>query len=475
MDRNEVEDTLSDLAEYALSTSRKYGILYSSISVRNSVSLYMHFRDGNLNLISPSTDSGLSVRIVTNEGVASCSTNRLNRKDVKEAVRLAHSMAKAAEGRHFLPQDEKGERRTWRTPVQKSFGSVAPEEKIRSMKELDEMLISKRMKSRREAGYVEEDVFKRYLDSNGTEITGVDSKVNIYYHAIQFNGADSEQVYRNMGYSGGLECFERLKLPDLADEDRRNLELMLEKGRTFHGGKMDVICGEEVTGIACHESCGHPMEADRILGREGSQAGKSFVRSDMKGEVVGSELVTIVDDPTLEGSFGYYEYDDEGIRARRRVLYREGRINEFLQNRESGYRTGEGSNGAGRSSSYGSEPLVRMANTFLLPGEFSHDELLEGVKEGLFIRGFNEWNIDDRRFNQKYVGRDAFLIRNGEMGEPVRAPVLEITTPGFWKSVDAVGRELKFYGGNCGKGDPMQGMEVDMGGPEIRLRGIRVK
>jgi TldD protein len=116
-----------------------------------------------------------------------------------------------------------------------------------------------------------------------------------------------------------------------------------------------------------------------------------------------------------------------------------------------------------------------MANTFLLPGEYSDDEIISDVKEGIYIKGFTEWNIDDRRFNQKYVGREAYRIQSGELTTPVRSPTLEITTKGFWSSVDAVGRNVRYFGGSCGKGDPMQGMAVDMGGPVIRLRNVMIK
>jgi TldD protein len=113
-----------------------------------------------------------------------------------------------------------------------------------------------------------------------------------------------------------------------------------------------------------------------------------------------------------------------------------------------------------------------MANTFVLPGEFSFEELLESVKNGVYIKTYMEWNIDDKRFNQKYTGLESYLIENGKLTSLVKRPTLEITTPKFWSSIDAIGKELGFVAGNCGKGDPQQGVPVWFGGPHARLRNI---
>jgi TldD protein len=192
----------------------------------------------------------------------------------------------------------------------------------------------------------------------------------------------------------------------------------------------------------------------------------------MLGRRIGTENVTIIDDPTLPNSYGFYLYDDEGIKAGPRTLIREGVIAGFLQNRETAAELGGGSNGAARSMGYDREPIIRMANTYMKPGDYSREELIEGVKHGVYMKSFMEWNIDDRRYNQRYVGLEAYLIEHGKVTTPVRNPILEVTTPGLYGSVDAVGKEMEFAGATCGKGDPMQGAPVWTGGPPIRLRQI---
>jgi len=224
-----------------------------------------------------------------------------------------------------------------------------------------------------------------------------------------------------------------------------------------------------------HESAGHSYEADRILGREAAQAGESFITREMLGTRIGSNNVTVIDDPTIETSAGFYLYDDEGVKARKRILIKDGIINEFLHNRETAKALSIKSNAAARAVSFGREPIVRMANTYMQKGDWSRDEIIEDTKKGIYVKNFMEWNIDDIRFNQKYVGAEAYFIKNGELAEPVVNPVIEVTTPTFYKSVDACAKDLEFYAGPCGKGEPMQAVPVFMGGPTTRLKGLKIR
>jgi len=303
-------------------------------------------------------------------------------------------------------------------------------------------------------------------------------KVNAYAFITVVEGGKSEQAYKQFGYSGGWEALDEWRLTEQMISEAKMLQSVIKEARAITPGKMDLICGPEVTGIAAHESCGHPMEADRILGREMSQAGMSFIYPRgpfWLGTRIGSSIVNVVDDPTVKSSYGYYEYDDEGIKARQRVLYKSGVINEFLQNRESASKMKTRSNGSSRSTRYDRETIVRMANTFVQPGDWAEEETFEDVKHGVYMKSFTEWNIDDKRFNQRYVGREAYLIENGELGNRVARPIIETTTPVFWGAVDAVSKKLEYEAATCGKGDPQQGIPVYTGGPMMRLRGVYVK
>jgi TldD protein len=319
---------------------------------------------------------------------------------------------------------------------------------------------------------------KYIVNSEGSRISSFLPTLGVFIFITVAEQGKIEQAGKQFGRSGGWEAFREWNVAEKVIHDAKVLKDVITKGKAVKPGNMDLICGPEVTGIAAHESCGHPMEADRILGREMSQAGRSFIYEGgpfWLGTRIGSDVVTIVDDPTIENSYGHYVYDDEGVKARPRYLYKNGIINEFLQNRETAARLGTKSNASSRSVNYDREAIVRMANTFVAPGKLKEEELFEDVKYGVYMKSFTEWNIDDKRFNQRYVGREAYFIENGELKHPVARPVIETTTLKFWTSVDAVSQKVEFDAGTCGKGDPMQGVPAFTGGPCIRLRGVYVK
>ena len=149
----------------------------------------------------------------------------------------------------------------------------------------------------------------------------------------------------------------------------------------------------------------------------------------------------------------------------------------MLQNRQTAAAFNTNSNAAARAVSYDREPLIRMANTYFAPGEYSFDEMIEDVKLGILMNSFTEWNIDDKRLQSKYVGQEAYLIKNGEVTDTlVLKPALEISSPGLFQSIDAQGKSttIEWQGAFCGKSEPGQGCPVWTGGPFIRSRNVRL-
>jgi len=283
------------------------------------------------------------------------------------------------------------------------------------------------------------------------------------------------QRTREFGGSGGLELIEQWNHLKILVEEHAALEKVLIEGTSPPSEKVTVILGSEVVGLIAHESAGHPMEADRILGREASQAGESYVKPEyINNYRVGNEYATVIDDPTIPGSYGFYLYDDEGVKARPRFLYKNGLIHEPLHNRHTARLFNMRSNGASRSMNSSSEPIIRMSNTYIAPGELSFEELIEDVDLGMYVKSYMEWNIDDIRWNQRYVGLEAYMIRCGELAEPVRNPVLEFTTGWFYSNILAADKNLEFHPGTCGKGEPSQGVPVWFGGPDVKLSKMRV-
>jgi TldD protein len=469
-----------DLVDFALSYAKDKEIEYAEVRAHSEKSEQLAMKNGVLDAFSSVVDCGFCVRILADGGIGFASTNRWTKKEAKSIVEVAYKLAKAAKRKDKISfAKEKGVEASWRVEEKRKIEDVSTETRIAAFIEMDKKLTSQginipgRMFS---SGTNLTD--KYFANTEGSVISSYVPRVYAYAFITVVESGKSEQAYKQFGFTGGWEALEEWGLVEQIIGEAKMLQSVIKESRALTPGKMDLVCGPEVTGIAAHEACGHPMEADRILGREMSQAGMSFIYPQgpfWLGTQIGSSKVTVVDDPTVKSSYGYYEYDDEGIKARPRYLYKEGVINEFLQNRESASKLDTRSNGSSRSARYDREAIVRMANTFVQPGDYSEEEIFEDVKHGVFMKSFTEWNIDDTRFNQRYVGREAYWIENGELKQRIARPVLETTTPIFWSAVDAVSKKVDYDAATCGKGDPEQGIPVYIGGPMLRVRGVYVK
>jgi TldD protein len=469
-----------DIVDFALKYAVDKGVEYAEARAQNQRRDQLILRSGILEAFTSAVDDGFCVRVLANGGIAFASTNKWTRDEAKKMVDSAFKYAKAAGRKDKIVFAKEGGTETkWTVEQKEKMENVSPEEKISKFVEIDKALASCGVKLASTMAQCTMDLINKYfVNSEGSKISSFVPKIAAYFFITVAEEGKTEQAYKQFGYSGGWEAFDEWNATERMIHDAKVLKDVITKGKAVKPGDMDLVCGPDVTGIAAHESCGHPMEADRIVGREMSQAGRSFVFKGGPywiGTKIGSKVVTIVDDPTVEHSYGYYAYDDEGLKARRRHLYKNGVINEFLQNRESAAKLDTKSNASSRSVNYDREAIVRMANTFVLPGDLTEEELIEDVKYGVFMKSFTEWNIDDKRFNQRYVGREAYLIEDGELEHPIARPVIETTTPKFWTAVDAVSKKVEFEAATCGKGDPGQGIPVFTGGPCIRLRGVYVK
>ena len=469
-----------DIVDYALDYALRKRIEYAEVRGQSQVGDGIMLRNGSLEAYAKAVDSGFCVRIMAHGGIGFASTNKWSKDEAKVTVDLAFKYAKAAKRKEKLSfAKEKGVKVKWIVQQEKKIENISTEDRVAALTEVQKSLTSSGVKIPATMAQCSISMISKYfVNSEGSCISSFVPRIGAYYFITVSEQGKTEQAYEQFGYSGGWEAFKEFKIAEKMVHDAHVLKDVIAKAKAVKPGKMDLICGTEVTGIAAHESCGHPMEADRILGREMSQAGRSFIYQGglyWIGTRIGSEAVTIVDDPTVKNSYGYYLYDDEGVKARRRFLYKNGMINEFLHNRESAAKLDARSNGSSRSVNYDREAIVRMANTFVLPGKLSEEELIEDVAHGIYMKSFTEWNIDDKRFNQRYVGREAYLIEGGELKGPIARPVIETTTEKFWSAVDAVSKRVEFEAATCGKGDPAQGASVYTGGPCLRLRGVFVK
>ncbi|MGC9780447.1 MAG: TldD/PmbA family protein [Candidatus Heimdallarchaeota archaeon] len=473
-----------DIADFVVEYGTKKGADYIEARYVDSREEGYTTRNGALFGGGTIYSKGIGIRTLTNGGIGFSSTAKLDKDNIKKATELAIKMAKASKRKEPIIFSEEDIVQTkWSNPVKQHFEDISEEEKMEFIINLDKTLknqdFGENLVTR--TLMLSMDLHKKYIrNSEGSIVESEKSLIHFYTFNTAKGDYGTEQRFYGQARAKGWEWFRENKIEEKIIQDNHALVKTAINAKEMKLGEIDVIVSGEVAGIIAHENTGHPSEGDRILGREGAQAGESFyidfLNKGKLGEIkLGTECVNLIDDPTLPGSAGFYLYDDECVKARPRYLIKNGMMNDVLLNREFAYKFDTKSNAASRAMGYNREPLIRMANTYFAPGEHQIEELFEDVKKGIYMKSFTEWNIDDRRFQSKYVGLEVYLVENGELTDKmVKRPILELTTFGLFGSVDAVTKDTEFTFGHCGKSDPGQGAPCWMGGAQVRMRNIRL-
>ncbi|HKY74693.1 MAG TPA: TldD/PmbA family protein [Acidimicrobiia bacterium] len=277
--------------------------------------------------------------------------------------------------------------------------------------------------------------------------------------------------------AGGYEVIRRFDLPAHAERVASEAVALLTAPECPEA-TTDLVLESSQLALQIHESVGHAIELDRILGWEAAFAGTSFLELSRLGSLVyGSPLMNITADATLQGALGTFGYDDEGTPAQRVDIVKDGRWVGVLSGRDSAALAGLPPGGMVRGDGYNRLPMVRMTNVGLLPGESSLDEIIAATDDGILMATNRSWSIDDKRLNFQFGCEIAWEIRNGSLGRMLKNPTYTGITPEFWGSLDmlAGGAEWIHWGvPNCGKGQPMQTARTGHSAAPARFRGVRV-
>jgi TldD protein len=288
--------------------------------------------------------------------------------------------------------------------------------------------------------------------------------------------------YGGIGGQFGMRGYELVRQADLLANAQRIAEEAVEllQAPECEPGTVDLVLGSEQLALQIHESVGHAVELDRILGWEAAFAGTSFLDLSQLGTMrYGSELMNITADATLPGAMGSFGYDDEGTPAQRVDIVREGVWVGVLSGRDSAAIAGLPPGGMVRSDGFGRIPMVRMTNVGLVPGTSTLEEMIAATDDGIYMETNRSWSIDDKRLNFQFgceMGRE---IKKGQLGRVVRNPTYTGITPRFWGSLDMLGGgapgEWIFWGTpNCGKGQPSQVGHTGHPSVPARFRAVRV-
>ncbi|HEX2902628.1 MAG TPA: TldD/PmbA family protein [Jatrophihabitans sp.] len=242
-------------------------------------------------------------------------------------------------------------------------------------------------------------------------------------------------------------------------------------------GYADVVIGAQQVSLQIHESAGHALELDRILGDEANYAGTSFITAEDIGTLrYGSPAVTITSDPTIGGTRGSFAFDDEGTPARRTRLIDRGVVAATLSNRDAAGRSGQQLTGAARADGWAYLPVCFATHVYLEPGQGSLDELLDRMGDGYYIDDNRSWSIDNRRWNFQFGTEVAYEVRKGKRGRLMKNFSYGGITPQFWGSVEAVAgpEELRIFGYPCGKGEPKQWGFLSHAAAPMLVRNLRI-
>jgi TldD protein len=264
-----------------------------------------------------------------------------------------------------------------------------------------------------------------------------------------------------VGSTAGYEMFDNEK-PEIIGENVAKRAIEQLKAKPPKGGTFPVILGPKVIGTFVHEAFGHLAEADLTL--------SGSVLQDKIGKKIASEVVTFYDDGTLEGAFGSFKYDDEGIPAQKTLLVKNGVVAGLMHSRETAQKFGAQPTGNMRAEDFRVEPIIRMRNTYMEPKDYSFEELIEDIKFGYYFKSVRggQANLD----GTFQVGiQEAYEISKGELGGPVRNASISGNTLETLLKVDAVGKDFELTPGRCGKG---QTAFVCDGGPHTRVKGVIV-
>lgn len=462
------------------------GARYADVRYEEHLQQEIFVEDGSLKTLSNNFNSGTGIRVLFENGWGFAATDERGEFALEKIADRALEIAQASSKRAKKPLKlalEPVHQDKFRSPYQKDPFEVSEKEKI-------EILRMATLKAKEIEGVARSTGSMQFRKINkifaSTEGSVIEQEIvvsggGIIAQAVGEGGFQTRSYPSSFGgdhSTKGWEFVEQMNLIDNAPKIAKEV-IELVKAPEIEPGEYDIIISGNQLALQVHESCGHPIELDRVMGSELSFAGGSFLSLDKLNNLrYGSDHVTITADATIPGGLGSFGYDDEGVQAQRTYIVKNGLFVGYLMNRQTAAELGLRSNGAARADSWSHLPIIRMTNINLLPGEFTLDQLIAGIEYGFLLDTNKSWSIDDLRLNFQFATEIAYEIKDGKLtGKIFRNPVYFDITPKFWNKCDGVANESFWHVWgvpNCGKGQPMQVMYVGHGTAPARFRGVKV-
>jgi len=478
------------VANWALNTATLRGASYADARVVAQRSRALATKNGKIGSASDSESIGMSVRVIVDGAWGFAASSELGRGAVEgtaaKAVEIAKASARVKRGDvHLAP--EKAQVADWSTPYQVDPFSISIEQNIDLLLKIDAELRSVGGITLAETNLNFNREEQWFASSEGADIHQTKLSTGAGYAAYAFAGTEIQKRSYPNSFGGqwqnkGYELVTELKLLENA---RRIAEeaVSLHKADPCPEGSFDLILDSSQLGLQIHESIGHPIELDRVLGMEANFAGTSFLTIDKLRDLrYGSDLVNVVADARQEHGpgLGTFGFDDEGVPAQCRQIIKNGLFTGYLTSRETAHAIGENrSGGTSRAEGWNRLPMIRMTNISILPGErqFSLEQLIASTDHGILMQTNRSWSIDDKRYNFQFGCEIGWEIKKGKRVRMVKNPLYSGITTDFWNSMNAICSrdDWTLWGTpNCGKGQPQQIMGTGHGAAPARFRGVKV-
>jgi len=438
------------------------------------------------NILQPVTraeDAGVMITVLDNGGMGYGATSDLTTAGLQRAAQHALDWARSSAGR-TVADFSKAPRTTvqaeYHTPVRKAWQSMSLKEKVDLLRAESERLKIDEQIVDWHAGLVYAEADTLLLTSEGSRLRQRFCYLIPLMGATANKGSDT-QARTHGGHAfarqGGLEILDDIGFRDAAPRiASESLELL--SAPNCPSGQMDLLAAPDQMILQIHESIGHPLELDRILGDERNYAGTSFVTLDMFGSYrYGSELLNVTFDPSRPEQFASYGFDDEGTPARREYIIKDGILQRPLGGIASQTRTHLPGVANARACAWNRPPIDRMANLNLEPDTATLDEMVTAVERGIYMETNRSWSIDDSRNKFQFGCEWARLIENGRLAGVVKNPNYRGISATFWRNLKRVGNAdtVQVMGTpNCGKGEPNQVIGVGHASPACLFADVDV-
>ena len=432
---------------------------YADIISGTSNNTNIILEDGKIQEISKGTSNKARIRVLNNGAWGFAYTNDINK--IEEITETAIKISKSLNGDIELSENKPIKDKT-KTPLKKPVNDISIEEKKELLTEVNSAAQLENITSTT-INYGDSEEKTILITSEGSEIIQETTRIRLSLNTVASSGTLKQMSH---GSIGGVKGYELIDNTDIEKFSRNISEksIRLLNAEKPPSGKFTIITDNELTGVFIHEALGHASEADIILQNDSVLKGKM-------GEKIGSDIVNIIDDPTNKEGFGHYKYDIEGVKTHKNQLVKNGKLTSLLSSRETASKLNIKSSGNARCA-ISDQPIVRMSNTYLQPGNQKFDELIEDIKYGIYLKGSRGGQVDTGKGIFQFNATEAYTIENGEIGNILRDVSLSGQILETLKNVDAVDNTFKLSTGFCGKDGQIA--PVGDGGPNTRILNATV-